>query len=218
MFTGIIEGTGKVLKIGPGRLVVTTPFMLTRDGIGSSIAVNGCCLTIARKRLRQFTADLSPETLRVTNLGTLRPGGVVNLERPLRLGDRLGGHLVQGHVDGVGRVLAIRHVGANLCVRTKKGQTHGSAPTILHEITVQFPKHLRPYLIPKGSIAVDGISMTINQLTAKHFSLVVVPHTLKVTNFSGLKKGQLVNLEADMVGKYMVAQISPPFVRRGEGR
>lgn len=199
MFTGIVEGTGKVLKLRvSGRqatLTIQAPFTLRGEREGDSIAVNGCCLTVVRKNTRQFTADLSVETLRVTNLGHLKPGSLVNLERPIRLADRLGGHLVQGHVDAVGKVVALRRVGEN------------------DKITIQFPNRLRPYLIPKGSIAVDGVSMTVNDLTPQSFSLVVIPHTLKQTNLARWKKGQLVNLEADMIGKYVVAQIFPPLCK-----
>ena len=188
MFSGIVEGVGRIEKItlakGGARLLVRSPFSLSSTKKGESIAVNGCCLTVAAKRKNLFEADLSGETLRVTNLGKLKVGNLVNLERPLRMNDRIGGHLVQGHVDGVGKIVAMRYVGANL-------------------ITIQFPKHLRRYLIPKGSIAVDGISMTVNRLSPKSFSLVVIPHTLRMTNLKAKRAGDLVNLEVDLTGKYL---------------
>jgi riboflavin synthase len=189
MFSGIVEGTGTVLKItqkGKGtRLKIRAPFALASTKIGDSVAVNGCCLTVAAKRGNLFEADLSSETLRVTGLGKLKGGDSVNLERPLRLVDRIGGHLVQGHVDGLGRILNLRRNGSSL------------------EIEIGFPKNLRRYLIPKGSIAVDGISMTVNRLTEKSFTLVVIPHTLRRTNLRSKRVGNPVNLEVDMIGKYV---------------
>lgn len=189
MFSGIIEGTGKVLKIDKkkkaARIRIQSPFSLSRSKIGDSVAVNGCCLTVAVKGKNLFEADLSGETLRVTNLGTLKPGDPVNLERPLRLTDRIGGHLVQGHVDGLGRILNLHRNGFSI------------------EIQIGFPKNLRRYLIPKGSVAVDGISMTVNRLTRKSFTLVVIPHTLQRTDLKAKRVGDPVNLEVDMIGKYI---------------
>lgn len=189
MFSGIVEGTGKILKIDKkkkaARIQIRSPFSLSKSKIGDSVAINGCCLTIAAKRKNLFEADLSGETLRVTNLGMLKVGDPVNLERPLRLDDRIGGHLVQGHVDGVGRILDLRRNGSSF------------------EVQISFPKNLRHYLIPKGSIAVDGISMTVNRLTRKSFTLVVIPHTLQRTNLKAKRAGDPVNLEVDMIGKYV---------------
>ena len=204
MFSGIVEGTGKVLKIDKkkkaARIRIQSPFSLSRSKIGDSVAVNGCCLTVAVKGKNLFEADLSGETLRVTNLGTLKPGDPVNLERPLRLTDRIGGHLVQGHVDGVGKILSIRNVGAGF---SRPGA--GTAP--LQEIQIGFPKDLRRYLILKGSVAVDGISMTVNRLTQKSFTLVVIPHTLQRTDLKAKRVGDPVNLEVDMIGKYIESLI-----------
>ncbi len=189
MFTGIIEATGQVLelKVGWDRAVlgIKTPLALRAERVGNSIAVNGCCLTMTQKGPHHFTADLSLETLRVTNLGRLKRGQKVNLERPLRLSDRLGGHLVQGHVDAVGRVLAVESL--------KEGS----------RIRIGFPSALKSLIISKGSIAVDGVSMTVNALTRKDFTLVVIPHTLAQTTLGEYHKGDLVNLEADMIGKYV---------------
>ncbi len=204
MFKGIVEGTGRVraLRTRPdgARLELASSFPLSNCRIGASIAVNGCCLTVVKKNGREFAADLSHETLRVTNLGDLRPGDLVNLERPLRLNDLIDGHLVQGHVDGVGRV-----------VRVEKGP-EGS------EITIGLPEGLRPYLIAKGSIAVDGISMTVNRLTRKTFTLVVIPHTLQVTNLKAKRSGDPVNLEVDMVGKYIESFATAPWKRTKKNR
>jgi len=189
MFKGIVEGTGKILKIAPlkngSRLNIETPFSLKSVKKGDSIAVNGCCLTVVAKKGGFFAADLSHETLRVTNLKVARIGTLVNLERPLRLSDRIDGHLVQGHVDGVGKILGIKKPGDSW------------------EIEVECPGSLRRYVIPKGSITVDGISMTVNRLTPKSFTLVVIPHTFQVTNLKAKRAGDPVNLEVDMIGKYL---------------
>ncbi len=189
MFSGIVEGTGRVQKIKKMRkganLSIHSPFSLSSTKRGASIAVNGCCLTVTRKSGHQFEADLSHETLSVTNLGILKKGDLVNLERPLRLGDRIDGHLVQGHVDAIGKISSIK----------KKG---GSV-----EIEILYPKRLRRYLIHKGSITIDGISLTINRLTPRSLTLTIIPHTLQATNFKVKRVGDRVNLEVDMVGKYI---------------
>jgi riboflavin synthase len=140
---------------------------------------------VVSKSARSFDADLSHETLNVTNLKAARPGFLVNLERPLRLADRIDGHLVQGHVDGVGRVQKIRKAGASW------------------EIGIAYPKSLSRYLVPKGSVTVDGISMTVNRLTPRSFTLVVIPHTFQATNLKAKRAGDRVNLEVDMMGKYI---------------
>lgn len=189
MFKGIIEGTGKILKVKPlekgSRLTVQSPFALGAVKKGDSIAVNGCCLTVVAKTAKSFEADLSHETLDVTNLKSVRVGSVVNLERPLRFSDRIDGHIVQGHVDGVGRIRSLKKPGDSW------------------EIEIELPKSLRRYVIPKGSITVDGISMTVNRLTPKSFTLVVIPHTFQVTNLKAKRAGDTVNLEVDLIGKYL---------------
>ncbi|MBI2982452.1 MAG: riboflavin synthase [Deltaproteobacteria bacterium] len=189
MFTGIIEGKGLVAARAhrsKGAILRIKPtFRLHRLKIGESIAVNGCCLTVARKGDSWFEADLSHETLRVTDLGELDVGDCVNLERPVRPVDRLGGHIVQGHIDGVGKILAVEKNG--------KGSL----------IKIRLPKKLRSYLIPKGSVAVDGVSMTVNRLGRDQFSLFVIPHTLKVTTLGERQVGDSVNLEVDIIGKYI---------------
>jgi len=189
MFKGIVEGAGRVLKVSSLknglRFSIQVPFTLKAVKTGDSIAVNGCCLTVVAKTKKSFDADLSHETLRVTNLRAIKTGALVNLERPLRLADRIDGHLVQGHVDGVGKILRIKNPGDSW------------------EIEVECPKALRRYVIPKGSITVDGISMTVNRLTPKAFTLVVIPHTFQTTNLKARRAGDPVNLEVDMVGKYL---------------
>ena len=189
MFTGIIQSLGDVkdiISIPEGLcLGVKAGFSLQKVKRGESIAVNGCCLTVTRKKKNIFYADLSHETLQVTSLKNIKHGTRVNLERPLRLMDRLGGHLVQGHVDAIGQIKQIKRIGDNW------------------EVTVAYPKSLTGYFILKGSVAVDGISMTVNRLTASSFQLVVIPHTWTSTNLHTKRVGDEVNLEVDMVGKYI---------------
>lgn len=189
MFTGIIEGTGQVVdrvKKGRGFQVAIHPsFSVKKLKVGESVAVNGCCLTVIKKGRNRFWTDLSSETVGKTNLARQSPGTQVNLERSLKLSDRLGGHWVQGHVDGVGRIRFFQKQGKFLTVG------------------IQFPKKLKRYLVSKGSICVDGISMTVNGLKGGQFSLVVVPHTLAQTNLGEKRVGDLVNLEVDIIGKYI---------------
>lgn len=189
MFTGIVEGTGKVksiqaMKVGM-RLEVEAEYDLERLNVGESIAVNGCCLTVTSRLGKAFWLDLSEETLQKTTLQFLKEGDRLNLERPLRVGDRLGGHIVQGHVDGLGEVMEIREAGAG------------------KEIIFSVPVELKRYLIEKGSVAIDGVSLTVNRVNGTLFTVMVIPHTQGVTTFSALKRGSCVNLEVDIVGKYV---------------
>ncbi len=187
MFTGLVEGTGRVVRrdarTGGACLVIAGGNGLKR---GDSVAVNGCCLTVARKGRHRFEADLSKETLKATNLDDLTPGDRVNLERPMKASGRLGGHLVQGHVDGTGTVLALRF--------QQKGN---------FDLEIEIPKRLRRYFIPKGSIAVDGISLTVQRLKRNSFITVIIPETIRKTNLGDRQRGDRVNLEVDIVGKYI---------------
>jgi riboflavin synthase alpha subunit len=191
VFTGIVEGLGRVLRLarGPGgaRLEVALPAGLDwRPAAGESVAVSGVCLTAVDPAPARLAFDLAEETLRVTTLADLRAGDAVNLERPLRLDGRLGGHLVLGHVDGVGRVVTAEPDGDGRRLR------------------VAVPPALRPYLIRKGSVAVDGVSLTVADLDAGSFTVALIPHTLAVTTLGVRGAGDRVNLEADVVGKYVV--------------
>ncbi len=196
MFTGLIEEVGEVhlwkTRRGAGTLTIKTRLPLSEMSIGSSIAVNGACLTIVGKAKNRFTVDVSPETLKKTNLEMVHPGDPVNLERPLQVGDRLGGHFVTGHVDGIGAVQKIK----------KKGDF------IFFDFRV--PASLESLLVPKGSIAVDGISLTVNECKKRRFSVAVIPFTLENTNLRRRGVGDRVNLETDVIGKYI-----QQLIRRG---
>jgi riboflavin synthase len=196
VFTGIVEGIGKVesLRVGAGaacRLTVKTNLEVGKLPIGASIAVNGACLTIVARRSGRpstFQADVGPETIACTTLGGLRPGDRVHLEPALRLGDSLGGHMMSGHVDSTGRVESARKQAGTLALR------------------VTAPDDLATYLFKKGSIAIDGVSLTINRVEGSSFEVLLIPHTLEVTLLSELRAGSRVNLEADMIAK-QVARI-----------
>ncbi len=189
MFTGIVLGRGRIAairRIGRGvELAVCPGFILDDPEEGESIAVNGVCLTAREIATDKFVADVSPETLSRTNLGELNVGSEVNLERALRLGDRLGGHLVSGHVDAT----------AGLAGRRPEGDY------TVFEFNV--PAGLGRYLIEKGSVTVDGISLTVNYCDNKKFSVAIIPHTLKVTVLGDRKVGDRVNIEVDLIGKYV---------------
>jgi riboflavin synthase len=189
MFTGLIEDVGTIdaLRFSNGSAVlsVKTNLPLRSMALGASVAVNGACLTVVKKSKGVFTVDVSPETLKRTSLETLRVGSLVNLEQPMRLQDRLGGHLVTGHVDGVGTALAIR----------KQGEF-----TIF---TFKLSARLGSFLVSKGSVAVDGISLTVNDRSADRFSVAIIPFTLQHTNLRACKVGDKVNIEIDLIGKYV---------------
>ena len=189
MFTGLIEDIGTIgdlrLQQKSAVLTVKTKLPVRSMARGASVAVNGACLTVVKKGLRSFTVDVSPETLQRTSLETLTVGSMVNLERPMRLADRLGGHLVTGHVDGVGAVAAIERQGEFTIV------------------TFDVPAPLGALLVPKGSVAVDGISLTVNVCRKQRFSVAIIPFTLRHTNLRARKVGDKVNIETDLIGKYV---------------
>ncbi|HEV3485574.1 MAG TPA: riboflavin synthase [Vicinamibacterales bacterium] len=189
MFTGLIEALGEVAEVKPTpsgfRLRLTTP-IATELSPGDSLAVNGVCLTVVAADADGVHADISPETARVSSLGSLKRGAVVNLERPLRADARLGGHFVQGHVDATGTIEDIR----------KEGDAYW--------VTVKFPSLLAPYIVRKGSIAVNGISLTVAGVDDRHFDVQIIPFTWEHTNLHSLKSGEQVNLECDILGKYVV--------------
>jgi riboflavin synthase len=189
MFTGIIEDKGKVLKIESRgqekRLTIGFPPHLTELQLGDSININGVCLTIAQKQEQKIEVDLSQETLQKTVLGELKEGDLVNLERALRLNDRLGGHIVTGHIDGTGIIVGKNRERDFLQVRIK------------------IPESILKYVVQKGSIAIDGISLTVNQCQEEEIQLTLIPYTLQKTTLMDKKIGDRVNVEADILGKYV---------------
>ncbi len=200
MFTGIIQTTGRIerrARRGAGaRLTIATTRPLTRLAIGESIAVNGACLTVVERRGARFAVELSPETLRRTTLGTLATGASVNLERSLRAGDRLGGHIVQGHVDAIGRLEQLKPDGDWTLYRFR-------APTSLAR-----------YLVEKGSIAVDGVSLTVFACRGPTFTVALISHTLSETTLGKLQPGSRVNLEADILLKHIESLLRTRSSRR----
>ncbi len=206
MFTGIIEEVGTVERISRtgvhSDLVIRANKVLEETHIGDSIAVNGICLTVTKLGAGVFTADVMNETLKRSSLSEIRPGNKVNLERAMKNDGRFGGHIVSGHVDGTGTITQIRKDGIAVwyTVETK--------PEILH------------YIVEKGSIAIDGISLTVAQVTEKNFSVSIIPHTAKETILSEKKTGDTVNLENDIVGKYVerfVTDVSYSLCRGEKG-
>ncbi|QJA06113.1 riboflavin synthase [Thermosulfurimonas marina] len=195
MFTGLVEGLGRVEDLrreGEGALLlIAPPFPAEELSLGESVAVNGACLTVTRIHSGAFEVMVSPETLSRTTLGDLHRGDPVNLERALRLSDRLGGHLVTGHVDGVGRVLERRETGEFLFLR------------------LEAPEEVARYLVEKGSVAVDGVSLTVNRVSGRTFELAIIPHTARLTTLGLRRPGDRVNLEADLIAKYVEKFLSP---------
>lgn len=189
MFTGLVEAVGEVVECKPTsggvRLRIGTS-LAGELAPGDSLAVNGVCLTVILAETAEIHADVGPETLRVSTIGMLPRGTLVNLERSMRADGRFGGHLVQGHVDAIGHIQELR------------------ADTSFHWLTVSFPVHLAPYIVHKGSIAVDGISLTVAGLGADRFDVQVVPYTVEHTSLRAAHIRDRVNLECDLVGKYVV--------------
>ena len=200
MFTGIIEEMGVVKAVGrtPQGCSVTILAKTILDGlkVGDSVTVNGVCLTVVGCDGTEIKADISPETLKVTTLGALKAGDPVNLERAMRLGDRLGGHLVTGHVDGTG------------AIRSRVQEADAL------QIMIEAHRDILRYCVSKGSITVDGISLTINDVTDRGFRVTIIPHTAKVTTLGIKQVGDAVNLETDLVGRY-VERLFPGFQAGG---
>lgn len=187
MFTGIVEELGKVAERNGSRLRIEANLVLQGSGLGASIAVNGCCLTVvATDGTSWWDADVSDETYSRTNLGSLHTGDPVNLERPMALGDRLGGHMVLGHVDAVGHVVT-------------------PAP----DLVIRIPRDLMHLIVEKGSVTVDGISLTAFNLTEDTFSVAVIPHTSAVTTLGVRKPGDAVNIEMDVLAKHVEKLVAP---------
>ncbi len=191
MFTGIVEEVGKVISTAPGKLTVGAGKVLEGTVLGASIAVNGVCLTVTKLTPDSFTVDVMEETLRRSNLGKLTGGAKVNLERAMALGERLGGHLVQGHVDGTGKIAGLT---------PEKGATL---------IKIEAPPEVMHYVVEKGFIAVDGISLTVTGRTADSFGVSIVNFTRRNTILADVKIGNTVNLEIDIIAKYVEQLLKP---------
>ena len=189
MFTGIIEGMGTISGIRPSgqgrRLTVEADFSLDQTKIGDSISVSGACLTAVKLDGKRFEVDVSPETLQITTFGQAKVGERLNIERALRLSDRIDGHLVSGHIDGVGIV--------------KKRESLSNAIIV----TIEVDESLTRYMIAKGSVTMDGISLTINACESDNFTVSIIPHTAQLTTIGFKNKGDRVNIETDMIGKYV---------------
>ena len=189
MFTGIIEGLGTVSGIHPAgqgkRLSIRSDFALDQSKVGDSISVSGACLTAVAIEGKRFEVDVSPETIARTTFGKIKVGDRMNLERAMRLSDRVDGHLVTGHIDGTGVI--------------RRNQIAGNAMIV----TIDIPKSLLHYMIKKGSVALDGISLTINAINTESIGVSIIPHTARLTTISFKKRGDRVNIETDMIGKYV---------------
>lgn len=203
MFTGIIEELGTVgamdRRSDSIRLTIEAKKVLEGTQLGDSIAVNGICLTVTSLGPSYFTADVMHETMRRTGLADVRNGSQVNLERALQVGSRLGGHIVSGHIDGVGRIISIT--------------TDGIAKVI----RIGIPDTMAPFIVEKGSIAIDGISLTVAAVTPDSFTVSIIPHTMANTTLLTKREGFIVNLETDMIGKY-VHNFTVDYTQRGKGK
>jgi riboflavin synthase len=203
MFTGIVEGTGKVLEIeerpGGRALRVEVGDFANRLRIGSSVSLSGCCTTVVKKDSHSFITELMEITLQKTNLGDVKIGTPLNLEFPMTLGAELGGHMVQGHVDGVGEIVEV--------------QTLESS----HVVRIRVPHFLTKYVVATGSVAANGVSMTVADIQGDILTLGVIPHTWEVTNFHAFAPGVRVNLEVDLIGKYIEKLLPDLWSRLAQG-
>lgn len=185
MFTGIIEEVGRLERLAGGEIAIRAKKVLEDVALGDSIAVNGICLTVTRFDAAHFTADVMPETIRRTSLAELRRGSRVNLERALTLKSRLGGHIVSGHIDGAGTIAAMREEGNAIL------------------LTVRASADILRYIVEKGSVALDGISLTVASVSAADFTVSLIPHTREITNLREKSVGSRLNIETDILGKYV---------------
>ena len=202
MFTGLVEGTGTVDNLSArgseAILTINAPLLTNGTRVGDSISINGACLTVTYMRPPLFNFDVSGETLSSTNLRQLKRGDRINLERALRLGDRLGGHFVTGHVDGVGKLIRKEPAGSSTLLAIQSAET------------------LAPYMVEKGSVALDGISLTINRCRGFIFEVNIIPHTLEHTTLNAKKVGDTFNIETDLIGKYVARFLDARQEQRSE--
>ena len=185
MFTGIIEELGKILSITQDKITVECGTVVEGTNLGDSIAVNGVCLTVTKLVPNGFVADISPETNRITTLGKLQKGNFVNLERAMKADGRFGGHMVSGHIDGIGNVLSLKNNGD------------------FYNLKIELDKNQSKYVVKKGSIAINGISLTIAEVIGNIIDLAIIPHTYKNTNIQDLENSDVVNIEVDITAKYI---------------
>ncbi len=203
MFTGLIETTGTILSTTPNsgatRIIITAPTLTARLALGDSVAVNGVCLTALDITAATFSADLAAETIARTTLTHLRPGTIVNLELPTPAGSPLGGHVVQGHIDGTATLLSLLPI------------TPESPATTDWRLTLQLPDHLSQYVVSQGSITVEGISLTVAALHGDTVEVAIIPHTYAATNLHTLTPGTPLNIETDVLARYAERQHAPAF-------
>lgn len=185
MFTGIIEELGKILNITSNKILVECVTVIQNTNIGDSIAVNGVCLTVTDITSKTFTADISQETLKITTLKNLKTGDFVNLERAMTANGRFGGHIVSGHIDGIGKIVNIQN---------KKN---------FYDLTIELNYQEAKYSVKKGSITINGISLTIANISENIINIAIIPHTYENTNLKTLKNGDLINIEVDIIAKYI---------------
>jgi riboflavin synthase len=189
MFTGLVQAKGAVVKADNGRFTIACPWEPESIALGASICCDGCCLTATAVEPHadgaRFNLDVSNETLSKTTLGNWRQGRLINLERSLRVGDELGGHLVSGHVDGIAEIASVTACGFSRI------------------IDMRAPDHLAKYIAPKGSVALDGVSLTVNEVSSSHFTINIIPTTLDVTTWGERKAGDTVNMEVDLIARYV---------------
>lgn len=199
MFTGIIEEVGRIRRIGGGQLAIDCQKVVEDATLGDSIAVNGVCLTVTSFDKNHFTADVMPETVRRTSLAELSKGSPVNLERALTLSSRLGGHIVSGHIDGTGEIVSFKEEGNAILMKIAAGS------------------ELLRYIVEKGSVALDGISLTVAAVTDTDFTVSLIPHTREVTNLGSKKAGSTINIETDVLGKYVEKMLDGNKTQKNAG-
>ena len=193
MFTGIITDVGRVTSVdetrGDKRFIIQTAFDMEQVPMGASIACSGCCLTVVEKTANSFTVDVSAESLSKTNLGEWKEGSLVNLEQSLKLGDELGGHIVSGHVDGLAKLESVSQEGDS------------------HRLVFSVPDDFAKFIAPKGSVALDGISLTVNEVDGNKFGVNIIPHTWDVTTMGQRKEGDVLNFEVDTIARYVARML-----------